>query len=144
MKVVQEGDLVFSAYNTIHGAVGYITKNFNNALASSSYTVVRCKNDYDTLYLWSILRTAELRSDFLTFAIGMGRQTIKWDDIKEVSVPLPPKSKRKEITKKILEAWRKEQEIKDDFKNITEYLHKNFNVESEDSKKRFLATKPPK
>ncbi len=144
MKIVREGDLVFSEYNAFHGAIGYITEGYDGALASGSYTVVRCFNDYDSLYLWSILRSTEIRADFLTSAIGMGRQTIDWEDMKNVVVPLLPVNKRKIISREILRAWEAENEAKYTMKNITQELHEAFDVESEESKIRFESSKPPK
>ncbi len=144
MKVVRTGDIVFSEYNTFHGAIGYITKDLDGALASGSYTVVRCINEEDSMYLWSILRTTEIRADFLTSAIGMGRQTIDWDDIKNVKVPFLPPTKRKEIGKQILDAWIAERNAQVIIENVNGLLHTEFDVESEDSKIRFLSAKPPK
>jgi hypothetical protein len=144
MKVVRNGDLVFSDYNAFHGAIGYITDEFDGALASGSYTVVRCFNDYDSLYLWSILRTTEIRADILTSAIGMGRQTVDWDDLKNVSVPFLPVDDRKEMTRSIVKAWEEEKRAQDTLARINDNLHQYFDVESPSSKKRFLATKPPK
>ena len=144
MKVVREGDLVFSEYNTFNGAIGYITKELDGALASGSYTVVRCESESDALYLWSILRTTEIRADFLTSAVGMGRQTVKWDNIKEVHVPLLVKTEREKIAEEILQAWQKELEATDALKGVSSRLHEDFDVESEESKKRFQSAKPPK
>jgi type I restriction enzyme M protein len=144
MKIVRTSDIVFSEYNAFHGAIGYITEDFDGALASGSYTVVRCHNNKDSLYLWSILRTTEIRADFLSSAVGMGRQTISWDNIKNVQVPFLSSEKRKEITEKILNAWKLEKEAQDSIKNIYSILDTEFNVESELSKSRFIAAKPPK
>ncbi len=144
MKIVRTGDIVFSEYNTFHGAIGYITEEFDGALASGSYTVVKCFNDFDSLYLWSILRTTEIRADFLTSAIGMGRQTIDWDDIKNVKIPFLPVSKRNDISNQILSAWEYEKKAATTFEKINSILHNNFEVESEEAKIRFESTKPPR
>jgi type I restriction enzyme M protein len=144
MKIVRRGDIVFSEYNAFHGAIGYITEEFDGALASGSYTVVKCHDNNDSLYLWSILRSTEIRADFLSSAIGMGRQTISWDKIKNVQIPFLPKEKRDEIAKKILNAWKLEKAAQESIKSIYSLLDTEFNVESELSKSRFLAAKPPK
>jgi type I restriction enzyme M protein len=144
MKIVRVGDIVFSEYNAFHGAIGYITEEFDGALASGSYTVVKCHDDKDSLYLWSILRTTEIRADFLSSAIGMGRQTISWDNIKNVQIPFLPIAKRDEIAGKILNTWKLEKEAQESIKSIYSILDTEFNVESELSKSRFLAAKPPK
>lgn len=144
MKIVRTGDIVFSEYNTFHGAIGYISQEFDGCLASGSYTVVRCLNEEDSLYLWSILRTTEIRADFLTSAIGMGRQTISWDNIKTVKVPFLADKERNDIGKHIKDAWEAERNAQESLDSIKDILHSEFDVESEESKSRFLASKPPK
>jgi len=144
MKVVHAGDLVFSEYNSFQGAIGFITPEFEGALASGSYTVVRCENDIDTLYLWSIMRTTELRNEMLSSAIGVGRQTIDWNNINKIQVPFPDKNERERIYNNIVSAWKKEKEIIDTFNQLAIDLDKKFNVESESSKKWFEANKPPR
>ena len=84
MISLKEGDLVFSEYNSFNGAIGYITKDFEGALASNSYTVVRSKDLENSVYLWSVMRTTEIRCDLLSSAVGMGRQTINWIDIQKI------------------------------------------------------------
>ena len=144
MKIVRTGDIVFSEYNTFHGAIGYISEEFDGALASGSYTVARCEDPIDSLYLWSILRTTEIRADFLSSAIGMGRQTINWDDIKTVQVPFLRREKREMIARQIKNAWELEKKAQESIENIYALLDAEFNVESELSKNRFLAAKPPR
>jgi type I restriction enzyme M protein len=144
MKVVHAGDLVFSEYNSIQGAIGFITPEFEGALASGSYTVVRCEDDIDTLYLWSIMRTTELRNEMLSSAIGVGRQTIDWSDINKIHIPFPDKKERKKIYEDIIEAWKKEKEIADTFSQLQIKLNEKFNVESDSSKTWFEANKPPR
>jgi type I restriction enzyme M protein len=144
MNIVRTGDLVFSCLNAFHGAIGYITDEFDGCLASGSYIVVRCNDLEDSLYLWSILRTTEIRADILTSAVGMGRQTIDWNDIKTVSVPLIPKNERKKIADRILSAWEQEKRAKESIENLKFVLDKEFGVEGVESQKRFLAAKPPK
>ena len=144
MKVVRTGDLVLSDYNTYHGAIGYITPEFNGSLASSSYTVIKCKKNHDTLYLWSILRTAEIRSDILSSAIGMGRMTIDWEEIKNVQIPFLKESERKKVARNILQSWRADMKANTLLNNIKKELDNKFDVESEESIKRFISTKPPK
>ncbi|MDR1021869.1 MAG: N-6 DNA methylase [Prevotellaceae bacterium] len=144
MKIVRAGDIVFSEYNAFHGAIGYISKEFDGSLASGSYTVVRCEDDIDSLYLWSILRTTEIRADFLSSAIGMGRQTINWDDIKNVQIPFLSRERRAEVAHKIKDAWDLEKKAQESIDGIKDILHTEFDVESEQSKHRFTAAKPPR
>ena len=104
--IVEEGDIVFSNYNAYYGAIGYVSEEFANSFASKSYTVLKPNNFEDGIYAWAVLRTAEVRADMLDSAIGMGRSTIKWEDIRSVKIPyLKDEKKRKDIVKKVFKAW---------------------------------------
>jgi type I restriction enzyme M protein len=144
MKIARTGDIVFSEYNAFHGAIGYITEEFDGVLASGSYTIVRCNDIEDSLYLCSILRSTEIRADLLTSAVGMGRQTIDWEDIKNVEIPLLPKEKRIEIANQILSAWKKEKEASESIAQVGDILNQEFSVESDESQLRFKEAKPPR
>jgi len=144
MRVVRDGDLVFSRYNAFHGAIGFITDEFDGCLASGSYAVVRCKNSYDSLYLWSILRSAELRSEILSSSIGMGRQTVEWDNLKEIEFPLSKEAERKQIASNLLKAWAMEKEALAAIQNVKDILNEKYKIDSDDSKTRFEFSKPPR
>jgi type I restriction enzyme M protein len=144
MKVVKKGDLVFSTYNSINGAISYITDEFEGSLASANYTVVRCNNDFDTVYLWSLMRSTEMRAEMQAASTGMGRQFLEWIEISKIKIPLASPEKRKEIGEKILLAWNMETQIKSSFNDVEEDLNNLFNVESEASKLWYLSNRPPK
>lgn len=144
MIVLKEGDLVFSEYGAFRGGIGYVTQEFDGCLASNSYTVVKCNDGNKSIYLWSILRTTEIKADLLTSAIGMGRQTINWDNIKQIKLPLLSEEEIGVVTRNILEAWDKEKQTNQIYENVQQILHQRFLVESEESKIRFLQAKPPK
>ena len=143
MVKVQTGDLIFSEYNSFNGAIGIATENVNDSLASTSYVVVRCKEKAIATYLWAILRTTELKCDLLTSAVGMGRQTICWDDIKDVEVPIA-QSEIHKISEQIYDCWKKEEEANKGINAIQDFLAQTFDVEGEASKMRYASTKPPK
>lgn len=144
MFLVRKGDLVISTYNSFNGAIGFITPEFDGSLASNSYIVLKCKDDVDALYLWSVLKTTEMRTEFLSKSVGMGRQTIGWEDIENLKIPMLPRKERERIYEKIMGAWEKEKEIEKTFVDLKSELNKNFGVESEESIKRFEYSKPPR
>lgn len=144
MNVVRTGDLVFSVLNAFHGAIGYITEEFDGALASNSYFILRSNDPDDSLYLWSILRTTEIRADILTSAVGMGRQTVNWEDVKKVQVPMLSQEKRHSIASQIISAWEQERKAIQEVDNVRGVLDGYFGVESSESEYRFIASKPPK
>lgn len=144
MKVAKEGDLVFSTYNSINGAIGYITKEFEGSLASANYTLVRCKTDYETAFLWSLMRSTEMRAEMQGASTGMGRQYLEWIDISKIKIPLPHEKIRERIGLEILAFWEKEDEIKRNYTSVVGELDEMFGVESKESHTWFLANRPPK
>lgn len=144
MKVVKKGDLVFSTYNSINGAICFITDEFEGALASANYTVVRCKNDFETVYLWSLMRSTEMKAEMQAASTGMGRQYLEWVEISKIKIPLAKPAQRKAIGERILSAWEMESKIKESFSTVKEELNNLFNVESQASKLWYLSNRPPK
>ena len=74
----------------------------------------------------------------------MGRQTIDWEEIKTVQIPMLPQNRRQKIVNTILLAWEKEKKANQEVENVQIMLDDEFGVESEESKYRFTAYKPPK
>ena len=144
MKRVRAGELIMSRYNAIHGATGVVPDGLDGALASGSFLVLECESPANTVYLWSILRTTELRADILSAAVGLGRQTINWDDIRDLWVPLVKCEETKRIASDLLNAWRKQMEAECTLDEVSTILQNKFDVESQESKRRFEGTKPPR
>lgn len=143
--IVHEGDIVFSRYNAYYGAVGYVTDEFDGAFASNSYIVLKPQNITDGLYAWSVLRTAELRADILDSAVGMGRSTIKWEQIRDICIPyIPDDKERQKIANKVFDSWKIIKQAKLDIEKLKADMGNLFGTESEDSLFRFNANKPPK
>ena len=141
---VKETNLVFSEYNTFHGAIGYITKSFENYLASGSYLVTESNNYYDTLYLWHLLRKTDFRIQVLIDSVGMGRKTISWDTLKNVEFPLIEKNQRKAIADKILEIWSNEEKAFQEMEMLNNNTINKFDLEKKELQNQFESMKPPK
>ena len=143
--IVHEGDIVFSRYNAYYGAIGYVTDEFAGAFASNSYIVLKPQNTTDGLYAWSVLRTAELRADILDSAVGMGRSTIKWEQIKDICIPyIADDKKREQIANKVFDSWNIIKQAKLEIEKLKTDMGNLFGTEGEDSLFRFNANKPPK
>lgn len=143
--LVEEGNIVFSMYNAFYGAIGYISEEFAGSFASSSYIVLKPKDKFDAIYAWSVLRTTEIRADLLDSAVGMGRSPIKWENIKDVKIPLVKnKDKRKEIAESIIQAWESIKKAKLEVVKVKDDLGALFGTEGVESVFRFDANKPPR
>lgn len=143
--LVKEGEIVFSQYNAYYGAIGYVTEEFNNSFASSSYIVLNPTDKVDGIYAWSVLRTMEIRADILDSAVGVGRSPVKWDNIKDVQIPfIKDKNEREEIARKVEKSWEKIKKAKSDIEKVKNKLGNTFGTEGPESSFRFNANKPPK
>ena len=97
-------------------------------------------------YMWSILRTSELGGEFLSCTTGMGRQNLDWlDDNKGISkLMIPIKIEIiNSIHRNIKEVREMESKIQGNLTLVSNTLNSHFDVESEESKVRLEATKPP-
>lgn len=142
MHRVHTGDIIFSNIRATDGAIGVVPAELNNALVSESFTVLSGKTTEDAVYLWSILRTHEIRADIMSDSTGTGRYTTEWGAVKEVQIPWLPEVDRKEIAKGLMRAWQMQVEALTLHAKATEKIGA-LGVDSEDSKKRFKSYKPP-
>lgn len=143
--IVRKGNLVMSRYNAYYGAIGYISEEEDGAFASKSYIVLQPHSFIDGIYAWAVLRSTEIRADLLDSAIGMGRSTVKWEEIKDVEIPyFKEESRREEYANRVLASWEKEKLAKMELQKIQDDLGLIFDTEGEESINRFNANKPPK
>lgn len=144
MLQVHDGDIIFSKIRAIDGAIGIVPFEFDGALVSkSSYFILKSSDKIDTYYLWSILRSYEIRADLMSPSTGTGRYVIGWDDVKNVQIPWLDRRDREEIAKSFISAEKLAKKIK----TLQEKAHSEIaklGVVSEDSKKRLKAYMPPK
>ena len=142
MNKVHTGDLVFSNIRATDGAVGVVPEELDGALVSGSFTILRCKDEKDTIYLWSILRSHEIRADLMSTSTGTGRYTTNWDDAQDVLIRWLSAGEREGIAQGLAEVWRLEKEGKRLLESSLEYQD-DLGVESEESKQRVRFYKPP-
>jgi len=142
MYRVKSGQLVFSTIRATDGAIGIVPQEFDGAIVSGSYTVFECGNAEDTAYLWAILRSHELRADMQSQSPGSGRYTTYWPEVGELEIPWLDEDKRRLIGKGLLESWKMERKTIIDRQRVMSEIE-SLGVESEESKRRFKASKAP-
>lgn len=143
MLRVHAGDLVFSNIRATDGAIGIVPVELDGSLVSHSFTVLRCDSTEDTVYLWSVIRSFEIRADIMSVSTGTGRYNTDWDLAAPVQVPWLPKAKREAIAKKYLDAWEMERAANEACAKA-ESIVSQLGVNSDDSRSRFDTYKPPK
>ena len=147
MYVVKEGQMVFSLYNGHNGATGIIPHQLNGALvAKNSYAVLSCSEENgikDAAYLQSVLRSHEIRADIQSLSSGSGRYKVSTEDIENLWIPWLDAGRRGEIGSNLLTLWYEECELQ--LKKEKSVAHLEYlGVESESSRERWEASKPPK
>ncbi len=140
---VKKGQLVFSTIRATDGAVGIVSAELDSAFVSStSFNVFDVGDEETTAYVWSVLRSFEVRADLQSLSPGTNRYTSYWPDIDIVEIPWPDAATRKKIAKaalKVLEARRAVGTLE----SAVDDLLKPLDINSEDSKSRFRASKAP-
>lgn len=159
LQRVKKGDLILSRYNAFNGSIGIVPEELDGYYISESFLLLKINHESlpDNLktiekmkfitYLWAILRTSELGGEFLSCTTGMGRQTLDWLEgnkgIAKLMIPIKIEI-IDSIYKNIEEIWKMESKIQKNSIQVSDILNSNFNVESEKSKIRLEATKPPR
>jgi type I restriction enzyme M protein len=143
MYQLKAGQMVFSTIRASDGAVGIVTEELDGALVSeSSYTVFECGTPYDTAYLWSVLRSHELRADMQSLSPGSGRYTTYWPDVGCLLVRWLPQDQRKRIGQELIAVWQRERELQSQWQSAMSHID-TLGVESQESKSRWKASKAP-
>ena len=95
---VEEGDIVFSHINALHGAVAVVPSEREGHVVTNEYTVCRAKEGINPLVVWELVRSPQARADLLLLATGIGRTRIRWDEARKLLLPKP----RPELTEMII------------------------------------------
>ena len=147
MQIARSGQLICSVYNAHNGACAIVPPDLEGALVSTtSYMLFdglpSIGSSEDMAYLWSVLRSSELRADIQSLSVGSGRYTVKWPVFGQLLVPLESKERRHSIGKGILGLWEAERNLETLRNNSVAHLD-SLGVESDQSKERWAASKAP-
>jgi len=138
-----KGQMVLSTIRATDGATGIVPPDLDGSLVSeASYTVFECESIEETAYLWSILRSHEIRADMQSLSPGSSRYTTKWPNVGQLSLPWLPEQKRLEIGSNPIQLWENERKIVLRRRELMAHLHE-LDVESEESRRRWRVSKAP-
>lgn len=86
---VRTGELVISNIAATYGSVAVVPPELEGLVVSKEYTVLEAKPGYDVRVIWAILRSPEIRAEFLLRTTGANRTRIRWSDIRDIAFPYP-------------------------------------------------------
>jgi type I restriction enzyme M protein len=140
---VKAGQLVFSGIRATDGAIGIVPEDLDGAIVRvETYTIFDCGTPEDTAYLWSVLRSHELRADMQSMSPGSGRYRTYWPDVGHLLIPWLKDEQRRTVGGGLIDLWREEAEL--DRRRHSALAHVNtLGIESEESQKRWKASKAP-
>jgi type I restriction enzyme S subunit len=132
-KIVKDGFLAFNPYRINVGSIGLKTKEQKNDLISPAYVVFSCKKELLPEYLFLIFKTDIFNEIIRANTKGSVRQTLSYEILESLKIPLPPLEVQKELIKEYQDrldlANTQEQQAKDKEKEIEEYLYKELGIE---------------
>jgi len=86
---VRTNELVISNIAATYGSVAVVPPELDGLVVSKEYTVLEAKPGYDARVIWAILRSSEIRAEFLLRTTGANRTRIRWTDIRDIAFPYP-------------------------------------------------------
>jgi hypothetical protein len=107
-----------------------------------NFIVLHGPTTTDAVYLWSILRTHEIRADLMAPSTGTGRYRTDAALILALRIPWQDDTKRKKIAADLTRAWKLERKVRELCRDAADTISE-LDVESEDSQRRFRSYKPP-
>lgn len=132
-KIVKDGFLAYNPYRINVGSIGLKTAKQKNDLISPAYVVFSCSDKLLAEYLFLIFKTDIFNEVIRANTSGSVRQTLSYDILESLKIPLPPLEVQKELIKEYKHrldlANREEQQAKDKETEIEEYLYKELGIE---------------
>jgi len=141
---VHEGQIVISHINAVNGSICVVPSEYDGYVITSEYSAFDHQATADPWVLWTILRSPEIRAEFLVRASGVGRTRVDWDTIAEVSVPTPGPEISRSITSELEEANRLLAEVEERRTRARQLANETYGLASDEAQAILRRFKPPK
>jgi type I restriction enzyme M protein len=86
---VRENDIVISNINAVHGAIAVVPASLDGCVVSNEFTICRARRGVDPKMVWLLARSPEARSDLVVLASGIGRTRVRWENARNLKLPIP-------------------------------------------------------
>ena len=96
-KVVRSGDLVYNPYRINIGSIGRVPPYYGGMLISPAYVVFSSVTDVANEYILWALKTETYQDIMRFYGHGSVRNTLWFDDLCRIDIPLPPAEERQRI-----------------------------------------------
>jgi len=142
---VRTWDILYSNMGVGRGACAIVPTYFSGNYVSSEYTILTAKSKEEAFFYSNLLRTKEILGDVLSSTTGMNRGRIKWAEMKTIEIPCYSEKhhKMKDTVKSLEDLWKSHSKYNDSKKLQIKKLNSELKLDNADSRKRWLAYKPP-
>ncbi|CNH84984.1 Type I restriction modification DNA specificity domain [Yersinia aldovae] len=97
-KVVLEDDIIISTCRPTRGAIAIVPAELDNQIASTGFSVIRCKKDkINPIYLQFVLKMESTLEQFRKFSTGSSYPAILDSDVLKTKIPVPSIDLQNEI-----------------------------------------------
>ena len=131
-KQVKAGDIIWHPYSANIGAIGVVSKCFDQALVAPRYTVIRLKDSiYSPLYVASCLKQPYCLNQINNYAVSSARISFTFNELKNIKIPKPTEQTRQDFqqTAEKLDYHRSQLNIlENDLQKIIDQQVSNLNV----------------
>lgn len=94
---VENGCLAYNPYRINVGSIGLKTDLQKNEYISPAYVVFKCKDTLLPEFLYLVLRSTVFNSIIRENTTGSVRQTLSYDNLAAINIPVPSLSKQNQI-----------------------------------------------
>lgn len=122
-KKVENGYFAYNPYRINVGSIGLKSDKQKYDYISPAYVVFSCKNDLYPQYLEILLKTKYFAQAIRHNTTGSVRQTLGFDNLCNISIPLPSIEKQKELVKE----YEKLQDLIIQIENETKNIESSIN-----------------
>ncbi len=140
-KVVENGYLAYNPYRINVGSIGIKTEKLNNKYISPAYVVFSCNETLQPEFLYNIFRSDKFNTLIKKSTTGSVRQTLGFDVLSTIKIPVPPIKKQqsmlKEYNETISNAIKLEEKAKNLEAKIYDFLFLELGIEKDQN---FLLT----
>ncbi|GLR47547.1 N-6 DNA methylase [Sphingomonas astaxanthinifaciens] len=144
LRRVHASDIAMSNINAVNGSTCVVPPELDGCVVTSEYSVFRTLDGVDPWVLWTILRSPEIRAEFLMRASGVGRTRVDWETIADVVVPVPGEDIAQAVTHELEEANRLFQEANERREAARALAHATYGLGSDEAEATLRKFKPPK
>lgn len=137
-KEVCLNDIAYNPYRINVGSIGIKTDDLNNTYISPAYVILSCNISIAPQYLYLLMKSNKFNAQIRESTTGSVRQTLSYEKLSTISIPLAPLPKQKELisdyNKKIQQANEYEEKAKNLEEQIDTVLFDELGVEDYNQK----------